>query len=33
MKSDLALAGISETTVFPELEGLCREMKEWFYGG
>ena len=33
LKRDLALAGISETTVFPELEGLCREMKEWFYGG
>jgi hypothetical protein len=33
MRGDLVLAGISETTIFPELEGLCREMKEWFYGG
>ena len=32
LKGDLELAGISETTIFPELEGLCREMKEWFYG-
>jgi hypothetical protein len=32
IRADLILAGISETTIFPELEGLCREMKDWFYG-
>jgi len=31
IRDDLVLAGISETTIFPEFEGLCREMKDWFY--
>ncbi len=28
MKVQLSIAGISETTVFPELTGLCRELIE-----
>jgi hypothetical protein len=32
MKRDLSMAGITETTIFPELEGLCREIKAWFCG-
>jgi hypothetical protein len=31
MKRDLTIAGISETTIFPDMDGLCREIKAWFY--
>lgn len=32
MRRDLAVAGITETTVFPELDGLCREIRSGFLG-
>jgi hypothetical protein len=28
IQEQLMLVGISETTVFPDLEGLCRELKQ-----
>ena len=30
IKRDLRLAGISEETIFPDLEGLGRELSYWF---
>ncbi len=30
IKEDLAAAGVTETTVFPELAGLCRELVEYW---
>jgi hypothetical protein len=30
IKRDLRLAGISEETIFPDLEGLARELSYWF---
>jgi FRG domain len=30
IKRDLKLAGISESTIFPDLEGLGRELSNWF---
>jgi len=33
MKRDLSIAGITETVIFPELDGLCREIKGGFFGG
>jgi hypothetical protein len=33
MKRDLSIAGITETTIFPELDGLSREIKAWFAPG
>ncbi len=30
IKRELSMAGITETTIFPELDGLCREIKAWF---
>ena len=32
MRRDLAIAGVTETSVFPELDGLCREIKSGFFG-
>ena len=32
MKRDLAVAGITETTVFQDIDGLCREIKFGFFG-
>ena len=32
MRRDLTIAGITETTVFQELDGLSRELKAWFFG-
>ncbi|MDH5346286.1 MAG: FRG domain-containing protein [Nitrospira sp.] len=32
MKRDLSIAGITETVIFPELDGLCREIKGGFFG-
>jgi hypothetical protein len=32
LKLDLALCGIDETTIFPDLEGLARQL-HWDYGG
>jgi hypothetical protein len=32
MRRDLAIAGVTETTVFPELDGLSRELKSGFLG-
>ena len=29
---ELAISGISESLIFPELSGLCREIKEGFFG-
>jgi hypothetical protein len=28
---ELAISGISESMIFPELRGLCREVKEGFF--
>lgn len=30
LKNELNLSGITEGTLFPDLEGLARELKEWF---
>ncbi len=32
IRQELAVAGITESVVFPELPGLCREMKRAFFG-
>ena len=32
MRRDLSIAGITETVIFPELDGLCREIKAGFFG-
>lgn len=32
IRQELAIAGISESLIFPELEGLCRELKTDFFG-
>lgn len=32
MRRDLAIAGVTETSIFHELEGLCREIKASFCG-
>ncbi len=33
IRRELAIAGISESLIFPELSGLCREIKTDFFGG
>jgi hypothetical protein len=33
VQRDLAISGISESLIFPELSGLCREIKTGFFGG
>jgi len=32
LRRQLAIAGVSETSVFQELDGLCREIKAGFFG-
>jgi hypothetical protein len=32
MRRDLSIAGITETVIFPEVDGLCREIKAGFFG-
>jgi hypothetical protein len=32
LRRDLAIAGVTETTAFQELDGLCREIKSGFFG-
>ena len=32
LKTELAVSGITESLVFPELTGLCREMTNFFFG-
>lgn len=32
MRRELSIAGVTETTVFQELDGLSREIKTWFFG-
>jgi hypothetical protein len=32
VQRELARAGITESVVFPELPGLCRELKNFFFG-
>jgi FRG domain-containing protein len=31
VRQELAIAGISESLIFPELDGLCRELKRFFF--
>jgi len=32
IRKELAISGISESLIFPELSGLCREIKRDFFG-
>jgi hypothetical protein len=32
IRRQLAIAGVTETSVFQELDGLCREIKAGFFG-
>ena len=33
IRQGLALAGVTESLIFPELTGLCRELRQGFFGG
>jgi hypothetical protein len=32
LKRQLLISGVSETAVYNDLDGLCREVKDWFFG-
>jgi hypothetical protein len=32
IRRELAISGISESMIFPELSGLCREIRTGFFG-